>query len=153
MKIGRVKINVGIFIRNVIIFYLMTSLIYAIFEVEELKNELLERANDQPEIVTAMETINKGEFKVTAYCACSKCCGKWADGYTASGTKATAGRTIAADTSILPFGTEVKIEGLGNYIVEDVGGAVKGNKLDIFFNSHEEALEFGVKNLIAEWEA
>lgn len=152
MRIGRVKINVGIFIRNVIIFYLMTSLIFAILKVDKLRDELLERENE-PEVITAMHKVNKGEFEVTAYCACSKCCGKWADGYTASGTKATAGRTIAADTSILSFGTEVKIEGLGNYIVEDVCGAIKGNKLDIFFNSHEEALEFGVKNLIVEWVA
>lgn len=86
-----------------------------------------------------------GEFTVTAYCPCNKCCGK-TDGITASGTKAMAGRTIAADTSILPFGTEIYISG-DRYIVEDTGGAVKGNKIDIFFDNHEEALQFGKQQI------
>lgn len=61
---------------------------------------------------------------------------------TASGTRATAGRTIAADTSVLPFGTKVMINGQ-IYTVEDTGGAIVGNRIDIFFNSHQDALEFG----------
>ena len=61
--------------------------------------------------------------EATAYCACEYCCGK-TDGITASGTKATAGRTIAADPS-LPFGTVVVIDG-HEYVVEDRGGGVKG---------------------------
>lgn len=80
-----------------------------------------------------------GTFKLTAYCSCSKCCGK-SDGITASGTKATAGRTVAA--SGLPFGTELYING-NTYIVEDRG--VPGGVVDIYFDSHEEALNFGVK--------
>lgn len=82
-----------------------------------------------------------GVYEVTAYCACSSCCGK-SDGVTASGTQATAGRTIAADTNVLPFGTKVKINGI-IYTVEDRGGAIKGNRIDIYFDSHEEALAFG----------
>lgn len=84
-----------------------------------------------------------GNYKITAYCACSACCGK-SNGITASGTKATAGRTIAADTSVLPFGTQVVIDG-HTYTVEDRGGAISGNKIDVFFNSHSEALNFGVR--------
>lgn len=84
-----------------------------------------------------------GTFKLTAYCACSKCCGK-SDGITASGTKATAGRTVAVDRSVIPFGTELYING-ESYIAEDTGGAVKGNVIDIFFNTHEEAQSFGTK--------
>ena len=84
-----------------------------------------------------------GTFKLTAYCACSRCCGK-CDGITATGTKATAGRTIAVDPSKIPYGTEVVING-HTYIAEDCGGAIKGNKIDIFFNSHAEALRFGIQ--------
>ena len=84
-----------------------------------------------------------GTFKLTAYCACSRCCGK-CDGITASGTIATAGRTIAVDPSKIPYGTEVVIYG-HTYIAEDCGGAINGNKIDIFFNSHTEALNFGVR--------
>ena len=83
-------------------------------------------------------------FKVTAYCSCAKCCGK-ATGYTASGTKATAGRTVAA-SSQFAFGTKLIINGK-EYVVEDRGGAVTGNKIDIYMNSHAEALAWGVKYL------
>ena len=83
-------------------------------------------------------------FKITAYCPCSKCCGKQT-GITASGTRATAGRTIAA-SSQYSFGTKLLING-NVYTVEDRGGAIKGNKIDIYMNTHSEALAWGVKYL------
>lgn len=98
---------------------------------------------------------NRGTFKVTAYCACEKCCGKWAvlngGGYTASGTKVEEGRTIAVYPKQIPFGTEVHIEGMGTYIAEDTGSAIKENCIDIYFDSHKEALNFGVKYLEVEY--
>lgn len=84
-----------------------------------------------------------GEFKITGYCGCASCCGK-TNCITASGTYATAGRTIAADTSHFPFGTKLKI-GDTVYTVEDRGGAIRGNRIDIFFSSHSEALQWGVR--------
>ena len=92
---------------------------------------------------TEPELKNIGKFKVTAYCSCVKCCGK-TDGITASGVKAVEGVTIATDKSI-PFGTEVYIEGVGERIVQDRGGAITQGKIDLFFNSHSSALEFGVQ--------
>lgn len=83
-------------------------------------------------------------FKITAYCPCSKCCGKQT-GITASGTRATAGRTVAA-SSQYAFGTKLLINGKV-YTVEDRGGAIKGNKIDIYMNTHAEALAWGVKYL------
>lgn len=86
-----------------------------------------------------------GDFTLTAYCPCTICCGQWSNPSnptTASGTTATAGRTIAADTSRFPFGTQLVINGQ-IYTVEDVGGAIKGNKIDIYFNTHQEAINFG----------
>lgn len=80
-----------------------------------------------------------GAYMLTAYCNCSTCCGKWAGGGTASGTYPTAGRTVAAD---LPFGTQLLING-NVYTVEDRG--VSGNHIDIYFNSHSEALAFGLQ--------
>lgn len=84
-------------------------------------------------------------FKVTAYCPCSKCCGKFASGYTSSGTKATEGRTVAASTQF-SFGTKLLING-NTYTVEDRGGAIQGNKIDVYFNTHAEAIAWGVKYL------
>lgn len=84
-----------------------------------------------------------GEFVITYYCDCKRCTDD-GDGITASGTKATAGRTIAADPDVLPMGSTVIIDG-HTYTVEDVGGAIKGKRIDIFMESHQEALEAGVK--------
>lgn len=81
------------------------------------------------------------EMVLTAYCSCAKCCGK-SDGITATGTLAKQGRTIAVDPRYIPYGTEVIIDGV-TYIAEDCGGAIKGNRIDLFFDSHSEALKFG----------
>lgn len=87
-------------------------------------------------------------YKVTAYCPCSKCCGSHANGITASGTKATAGRTIAAPSNFT-FGTKLVINGK-EYIVEDRGGAIKGNRIDMYVDTHAQALAWGVKYLPVE---
>ncbi|WP_158552392.1 3D domain-containing protein [Eubacterium sp. OM08-24] len=102
-----------------------------------------------------IEQVSLGEYKLTAYCGCSKCCGKWGENrtldesgkpivYTANQTIAKEGVTIAADISVLPYGTEVIIDG-HRYIVQDRGGSITGNKIDIYFESHQAALEFGVQ--------
>ena len=88
-----------------------------------------------------------GKYKVTAYCSCARCCGK-TNGITAMGTKATANHTIAASAQF-PFGTKIKINGTV-YTVEDRGGAITGNKIDIYMNSHQEALAWGVRYLDIE---
>lgn len=85
------------------------------------------------------------KFTATAYCGCVKCCGK-STGKTASGTTATAGRTVAMSSSY-SFGTKIEIQGMGTYIVEDRGGAIKGNRIDIFFSNHQKALDFGRKTV------
>ena len=92
----------------------------------------------------AMEEVNLlplGNFNLTAYCACMKCCGK-TDGITATGTHATANRTIAVDPSVIAYGSHVIITGQ-EYIAEDCGGAIDGNRIDIYFDTHQEALNFG----------
>ena len=110
------------------------------------------RSSTSPRTNTATAQTNNNSnssrsqiYKVTAYCPCSKCCGKYASGYTAAGTKATAGRTVAA-SSKFAFGTKLNINGKV-YTVEDRGGAIKGNRIDIFVSSHAEALKWGVKYL------
>jgi 3D (Asp-Asp-Asp) domain-containing protein len=87
-------------------------------------------------------------MEVTAYCPCRKCCGRNARGITASGLRVThnAGLFVAADTSVLPFHTRLLIPGYGEgeaVPVLDRGGAIKGNRLDVFFPSHQEAREWG----------
>ena len=96
------------------------------------------------------EVIYLGEYKLTGYCPCKKCCGSWTfdrpDGvvYGASGNELKSGYSIAVDPSVIPYGTEVVINGV-TYRADDCGGAIKGNRIDVYFDTHEEALEFCVK--------
>lgn len=110
----------------------------------------------KPQVVT---------LQTTGYCKCGKCCGwrrNWLFrpvysygslkgkpkkvGQTASGVQAKRG-TIAADTRIYPFGTVMYIEGYGYGKVEDRGGAIKGQHVDLFFRTHQQALEWGRQTL------
>lgn len=95
------------------------------------------------EAETEPELVLLGEYKLTAYCPCVKCCNK-DDGITATMTVATQGRTIAVDPKIIPYGSTVIING-HEYVAEDCGGSIKQNRIDIFFDSHEDALDFGVQ--------
>jgi 3D (Asp-Asp-Asp) domain-containing protein len=103
------------------------------------------------------------KMTTTGYCKCQRCCGwhrTWYGkpvfssgpnkgkakkvGITASGERARVG-TIAADRSRYPFGTIMYVEGYGYGRVEDVGGAIKGNHIDLYFKSHAAALAWGKK--------
>lgn len=92
-----------------------------------------------------------GTFNCTAYCSCYQCCGVTnrpvdENGYAivigASGQVLTPGYSIATDPYVIPYGTIVVIDGK-EYIAQDCGGAVRGNCIDFYFASHEEALNFG----------
>ena len=98
-----------------------------------------------------------GEFTLTAYCPGRCCCGKWASGYTATGTLATEGRTIAVDPKVIPYGTRVLLiwpDGTQHsYVSEDCGSGVNGNHIDVFFNDHQAARVFGVQSAMVYLEA
>ncbi len=110
--------------------------------VQVQKNITSRAANNT--VTNATHTGTTKIFKVTAYCSCAKCCGK-TTGRTASGTKATAGHTVAASGQF-SFGTKLMINGQ-EYTVEDRGGAIQGNRIDIYMNSHVDAVAWGVKYL------
>jgi len=89
-------------------------------------------------------------MRVTGYCPCSKCCGAFSDGITANNHPIQPGDTFAAADKSYRFGTEMVIPGYDNgqpVKVMDRGGAIKGNRLDVFFHTHQEALEWGVQYL------
>ena len=106
--------------------------------------QLILRLPDEPELVSL------GTYTITAYCPCERCCGKDPSdpfyGITATGTVATEGRTVAADPDVLPYGTIIYINGHA-YTIEDCGGGVKGKQIDLYFDSHEDALEWGVQEI------
>lgn len=100
--------------------------------------------------VARTEKKKAEKYKVTAYCPCEKC----SEGYgrnTSTGVTATEGRTIAVDPSVIPYGTKVHIKGIGDFVAEDCGGDVKGKHIDIYFESHEETVKFGVKLKTVAW--
>jgi len=106
-----------------------------------------QKQNDKPKSEPA-EKWRIVQMKVTGYCPCSKCCGEYSDGVTASGHKIQPGDTFVAADKRFSFGTEMIIEGYNNgksIKVLDRGGAIKGNKLDAFFHTHQQALEWGVR--------
>ena len=82
-----------------------------------------------------------GEFTITAYCPCEDCCGRWADGVTASGLPAGPG-IVAVDRSVIPLGSTVVIDGQ-RYLAADTG--VTGNRVDICMTSHEDTVAHGVR--------
>lgn len=100
----------------------------------------------EPDIVVVEEKkpdrvlVSLGEYRISAYCPCEKCCLK-SDGITASGTQATAGRTAAMNG--VPFGTKIVIDG-HEYTIEDRGGGLGSKIIDIYFDTHEEALNSGL---------
>jgi len=112
-------------------------------KIVQVQKKVTSRSSTLPR-VSNTSTTGGTVYKITAYCPCAKCCGK-TNGRTASGTRATAGRTVAA-SSKFSFGTKLNIGG-HVYTVEDRGGAINGNKIDIFVNSHAEALAWGVRYL------
>ena len=89
-----------------------------------------------------MYGLNLGKFKLTYYCSCELCCDV-ETGITATGAPVVEGRTIAVDPSVIPYGTQVIIGG-HIFTAEDCGGAIKGNRIDVYVNSHQKALGLGV---------
>lgn len=95
-----------------------------------------------------------GEFRITHYCACERCCGKGEDdpwyGITATGSVATEGRTIAVDPDVIPYGSRVAVfydDGrIVEYVAEDCGGAIDGLEVDVFIADHDRAWALGVKS-------
>ena len=97
------------------------------------------------ELAAAYEMIGEyryiGECTITAYCPCEECCGRWADGLTATGLPAGPG-IVAVDESVIPLGSTVIIDGQ-KYLAADTG--VTGHKIDIAMSDHQSALDCGVK--------
>lgn len=113
-------------------------------KIVQIQTKVTSRSGSRTGGVT---TASSGRYKVTAYCSCARCCGK-TNGITASGARATAGHTVAAP-STFAFGTKLLINGK-TYVVEDRGGAIQGNRIDIYMNSHSDALAWGVRYLDVE---
>jgi 3D (Asp-Asp-Asp) domain-containing protein len=113
---------------------------------EELNKEVA-RLNGDMEVLKAYLFGYCGEFEITYYDSCYKCCGK-TNGITASGAKVQEGVTVAADTSVFPMGSKIYIEGIGWRTVQDRGGAIKGKRIDIYIpDCHNSPMPYNKQKL------
>ena len=116
---------------------------------ETRKTEAVRAEPAETPAVQEEPKVQSAVCQLTAYCPCELCCGQWAGGNTASGTVPTAGRTVGVDPEVIPLGTTVYIDGKA-YRAEDTG-ACTGNIIDIYMDSHEEALRFGRQEATVTW--
>lgn len=112
----------------------------------EIIQHPIESVQETKEVKPVEEWISLGEFRITFYCPCEKCCGKWSGmGITATGEPIEFNRTIAVDPTVIPYYSEIKIDGLDyQYQATDCGGAIKNNEIDVLVENHETALNYGV---------
>ena len=136
-----------ILISNFLLFMMLTVLLLNQLKIKEMDTDLEVLVKET--IVESMPIsynqklpfTNIGQFDLSFYCPCEKCVGKKKIVRTASGTKPKANYTIAVDTRIIPLGSILYIEGFGYFIAQDTGSAIKGNRIDIFVDSHQQALK------------
>lgn len=118
--------------------------------IEEYKRTIEEDAYEDGDANQAVKPVSLGNFKLTAYCSCFICCGVWANNrpngiiYGAIGEELKEDYSIAVDPNVIPYNSEVIINGK-TYEAQDCGGAIKGNRIDVYFKDHNDALEFGVQ--------
>lgn len=122
---------------------------------QELLSKLMAEAASKPVVSNtntyagvpgSVEGKTPHDFVVTAYCNCIECCGVWSGGPTASGAMPRENHTIAVDPTVIPLGTKVVFNGI-EYTAEDTGSAIKGNRIDLYFEDHNVASDWGVQNV------
>lgn len=151
MQRSSIIIILLILISNFLLFIMLTILLLNQLKIKEMDTDLEVLVKET--IVESMPIsynqklpfTNIGQFDLSFYCPCEKCVGKKKIVRTASGTKPKANYTIAVDTRIIPLGSILYIEGFGYFIAQDTGSAIKGNRIDIFVDSHQQALKLGRK--------
>jgi 3D (Asp-Asp-Asp) domain-containing protein len=133
-------------------------------KLEELSEEIERLANNRIAIPVGIahhsqtQLTYMGTFTMTSYCNCVRCCGRWSPYHrsrigtdyvhrTSGGYVPTVGLTVAVDRSVISHGTWLYIEGYGIRRAEDTGSGIKGNMIDLYVDTHEEALQIGRKSV------
>ena len=123
------------------------------YELNKISKENKQLKSKPPETIIVERDISPipyddlGIYTISHYCDCSICTGTAKGSRTASGVKPKDGRTIACDGKILKMGDVVYIETIGLRVCEDRGGAINGNRIDLFTSDHEKAKKLGIKKV------
>ncbi|KJR41185.1 3D domain protein [Candidatus Magnetoovum chiemensis] len=149
----RLKVYSAVFV--MLISYATTVLTFqeSLETIEVEKAALQQNISKLEENILVMEEqflsqLIADDFIVTAYEQSKKSCGKWSKYCkTKTGTTPHKLRTVAVDPKVVPLGSLLYIEGVGWRIAEDIGGVVKGNKIDLFVESRDKAFNFGKRKL------
>ena len=115
--------------------------------IASLMQDVAMSASHEPQEKDGWKSV---QMRVTGYCPCSQCCGSFSDGITANNHHIQPGDTFVAADKSYQFGTEMVIPGYNSdrsVQVMDRGGVIKGNRLDLFFHTHQQALQWGVQHL------
>lgn len=146
---SKVRINnVEYFICKDYITTIVPEQVVSILNIEPTHEGIYFVNKSSGEEVNNPNYVSLGEFRLTAYCPCSKCCGKWANDAAVKvgsiGEHLVQGISIAVDPTVIPYRTHVYIEG-HEYIAHDCGSSIKGNRIDVYFEDHSVAWDFGVQ--------
>ena len=148
VSIGRLTVEAGVNTEPIVVNEECVEIIDIPIVVNEECVEIIDIPNEDMEIVDVPtpQVVSLGTCKLTAYCIENypHICNDGESSRTSTGAIPMVGRTCAVDPSVIPYGSEVIING-HTYVAEDCGGAIKGNRVDILFATHQEALDFGVQ--------
>ncbi len=150
IKMGKYNIAIHVLFWTLIVFLLFTTLLYLFYEndgfiiassdPEPVENE----ESGAGEVVKVKEEVEWYYFVASGYSANDPAQGT--NNITATGKDLRQG-IVAADPKVIPMGTRIEIKDMGIFVAEDTGGKIKGNRIDIYFNSKEEAKKFGIKGV------
>lgn len=110
----------------------------------------LSHQSEQKHELVLIAKLGTAKMQVSAYCSCIKCCGRFSDKITASGHEVQPNDRFVAAPPEIPFNSLVIVPGYNNnqpVPVLDRGGLIKENRLDVYFDTHQEALNWGVRNI------
>ncbi len=113
--------------------------------VKKAVNKVIEKGTKKPEPVVPAVKTNRGKFEILRELSMKATAYTETGNRTASGMKAAVG-VVAVDPKVIPLGSKLYIEGYGYAVAGDTGGAIKNNRIDLFFNTERECVNYGVKN-------
>ena len=127
----------------------------ALTTTSETIETIVTTTNEKIEQKSKENIVDLGEFVITSYCACSECCDEWATNRPvdangniivigANGTELQNDYSVAVDPDVIPLGSTIIINDK-EYVAEDVGGEIKGNRIDLYKTNHVDAQNYGIQ--------